>query len=244
MLEGSSMHTFSSKNEAKEHIAHDINTLLTNLHKTQQPFLLLLSGGSVFTILESLSDENFSDNATITVLDERYSTDPAVNNMAQLQQTAFYTRVNAKNTAVIDTTVRPTETKEALATRFDQALLGWRQHNPEGKIVAILGIGPDGHTSGMLPFPEDAELFVKLFENPERLVTAYDADGKNPYRYRATTTNIFLRDYIDHAFVYAVGENKKEALVSIFSEEGDLPTTPARILREMKKVDLYTDITL
>lgn len=238
------IYPFPTKDEATLHTAKAINRTLAKLYKENKPSLLLLSGGSAYAVLSHIDDDVLSEKTTITVLDERYSTDPTVNNMAQLQQTAFFQFVQKRKCHVIDTRVHQQESLDELAARFDKALSAWKNNNPDGEIVALLGIGPDSHTSGILPFPENSALFSQQFENAERIVVGYDAEGKNPYRYRVTTTNTFLRDFIDHSFVYAVGENKKEALSRVLAEDGDLPTTPARILREMKRVDLFTDVTI
>ncbi len=238
------IHTVATKEEACANLTQALNSTLKKLHEENKPFLLLVSGGSAFDLFPLITVSSIGQNVTIGVLDERYSTDPKENNFAQFQQTDFYHAAKEKGAKFIDTTVQDGETHEQHASRFEKALRDWKEKNSNGVIVSTVGIGPDGHTSGVLPFPENPSLFSELFENSDTLVAAYDADGKNPYRYRATTTNTFLRDYIDHAFVYAVGANKKEALTRLVAETGDLPTTPARVLLEMKDVALFTDVTL
>lgn len=232
----------SSKEEAGTQLTQQLNVKLQEAHTKKQQVLLLVSGGSAFDLFASIAVSLIDQNVTIGVLDERYSTDPKENNFAQFQQTDFYQAVKDQGAKFIDTTVQDGESHEAHAMRFQKALFDWKASHPDGVIIATVGIGPDGHTSGILPFPENPSLFSELFETPQKLVAAYDADGKNPYRYRSTTTNIFLREYIDHAFVYAVGENKRDALGRVVAESGDLPTTPARVLREMKDVQVFTDI--
>jgi len=238
------IHTFPTKEEVTMQTASVLNEILKKIQQENKSILLLLSGGSAFDLLSHIDEAILTDKTTIAVLDERYSTDPKINNFAQVQQTPFYTTTQESGVKTIDTTVQENETMEQLATRFQSSLQEWKKNNPDGEIVAIVGIGPDGHTSGILPFPENPALFAELFENPDKWVVSYDADGKNPYRYRATTTNIFLRNFIDHAVVYAVGENKKEALTRLIAETGSLAETPARVLREMKCVDLFTDVVI
>jgi len=239
-----SLHVFSSKDEAGAQLTEGLNKVLQAAHSQNKPVLLLLSGGSAFDLLSQIDADSLTEKVTIGVLDERYSRDPKENNFAQLQETDFYTTAIAKGVQVIDTTVQGEETHEAHAKRFERALVAWKESNPEGVIVATVGIGPDGHTSGMLPFPENPSLVAQLFDDPDTLVAAYDAEGKNPFRYRSTTTNTFMKEYLDHAFVYAVGEGKRNALTRLISENGDFATTPARVLREMKSVDLFTDVTV
>jgi 6-phosphogluconolactonase/glucosamine-6-phosphate isomerase/deaminase len=238
------VYILSSKGEVITKISKNLNIVLANTIKVEAPVLLLVSGGSAFDIFPHIDINNFGDKVTLGVLDERFSINSSENNMTQLKATDFYKQVLSNGCHIIDTAVIDGETIEQLENRFNDALLGWIKNNPQGVVIATVGIGPDGHTSGILPFPENPSLFSQLFENSKKLVVNYDADGKNPYRYRVTTTNTFLRDYIDHAFVYAVGENKKDALIRLKSDSGDLATTPARILREMKNVDLFTDIDI
>ncbi len=236
------IHRFVNKEEAVVQTAKKINEILTSLRVEKKPVLLLLSGGSALDLLNYIDEKNLADKLTIAVLDERYSTDEVVNNFMQVTKTPFYAAAKKNGVNVIETAVKTTETSEQLAKRFQTDLKVWKETNTKGEILAIVGIGPDGHTSGMLPFSENPELFAELFENPEKLVVNYDAEGKNPFRYRVTTTNTFMRDYIDHAVVYAVGENKRDALARLMAESGSLANTPARILREMKHVDLFTDV--
>ena len=59
-----------------------------------------------------------------------------------------------------------------------------------------------------------------------------------------TTTATYLTRHIHHAVVYAVGEEKRPALTAVLGEEGTLHETPARVLRGLRDVQLYTDITL
>ena len=238
------VHTVASKGEAASALTEKLNVVLSEAQQDKKSVLLLVSGGSAFDLFPLITASSIDQNVTIGVLDERYSTDPKENNFAQFQQTDFYHGAKEKGAKFIDTTVQDGEVHEQHASRFEQALREWKETNSEGIIVATVGIGPDGHTSGVLPFPENPSLFSELFENPEKLVAAYDADGKNPYRYRSTTTNTFLKEYLDHAFVYAVGENKKDALTRVVSDTGSLAETPARVLREMKDVQLFTDVTL
>lgn len=244
MADNFRIHQVSSKEEAASELTQKLNPVLAQAQSVNNSVLLLVSGGSAFDLFPLIDTASIDEHVTIGVLDERYSTDPKENNFAQFQTTAFYQAAKEKGAQFIDTTVQEGEEHEAHAKRFEKAFLDWDEVNPDGVIVATVGIGPDGHTSGILPFPENPSRFEELFENIDILVAAYDAEDKNPYRYRSTTTNTFLRDYLDYAFVYAVGANKKDALTRVIAESGDLPTTPARVLRELQSVDLFTDVSL
>ncbi len=208
--------------------------------------LLLLSGGSCLSLLEKVNTDKLSSSVTVAApLDERFSTDPKESNMSLIMATEFYKKARGQGVNVFDTRVREGETQAVLAERFNCDLNDWLKKNPDGIIIATVGIGPDGHTSGMMPFPEAPEKFKELFEGDDetKLVTGYDATGKNPYPFRITTTMNLMRK-IDTAIVYAAGENKREALTRLMDPKADLASTPAAILKEIPgDVYLFTDLT-
>ena len=202
-------------------------------------FLFLSSGGSSLTLLEYLDPQYFGAQSTISVLDERYSEDPSVSTMAQLEQTAFYRMVREAGAHFIDTKVQPGESIASLASRFEEALRAWVERT-EGVIIASVGVGPDAHTSGIMPYPEDPCYFDTLFNDAAHWVAAYDAHDKNPHRLRVTTTLPFLRR-IDSAIIFIVGENKRPALEKLLSDAGTHRESPCRIWREVAGAKVYTD---
>lgn len=222
--------------------AQKLNSIFA--HVGHKPVLFLVSGGSSLQLLDHIKLQDVPPQLTIAPLDERYSSDPTENNMAQIMSTTFYTSLK-EAVKWIDTRVRANETQSMLATRFNQELQNWLAQNPDGEIIATIGIGPDGHVSGMMPYPENPKLFETLFmpSNSAELVTAYDAQQKNQYPLRVTT-NMHLLRKINHSVIFAAGNNKREALARLVSDTGTLAETPARILREMSNTHLYTDITV
>lgn len=218
-----------------------LNEVLGDYKKSATSVLLLLSGGSALKLIEGIDVSNLGPQTTVTVLDERYSQDPEINNFAKIASSEFYAKAKEQGAHFIDTRVVENETQDDLTRRFNSALGEWMQRNPNGKIVATVGMGPDGHVSGIMPFPEDPERFAKLFEG-EELVAGYDATDKNEYPERVTTTMTFLRK-IDQAIVFISGKSKREAWRKFRSESGSLAQTPARVLREMSgNVFIFTDL--
>lgn len=232
-------------NENIEILLSSARNLLTSLLNKREgrAILFLCSGGSAFELLHDISPECFSSALTIGVIDERYSRDEAVNNFAQLQKTDFYKVAVRAGAHTIDTFPRADETLEMLARRFEGELKGWMENNQSGLMVATMGIGEDGHTAGIMPFPEDRATFSALFEDSDVWVRGYDAGKKSKYPLRITTTITFLKE-IDHSIVYCVGENKREALMRVFADTGTRAETPSRVIRDIKNVMLFTDITL
>jgi len=211
---------YKTKEEAKQAAARKLNQLLG---AQEEPILFLASGGSSLKLLEGIRLEN---HVTVSVLDERYSPDPAINNFAQLFKII-------QPEKFIDTRVRPQETLQQLAERFEQGLREWKRKNPNGKIIITQGMGSDGHTAGIMP---------GVSFDDKRWVVGYDAKEKSKFPLRVTTTYSFLRDQVDYSIAYITGEEKRNAFKKLLAEKGRLIETPARIMREMKQVEIFTDI--
>lgn len=205
-----------------------------------KPFLFLSSGGSSLKILDYVNPIYFNSESTLTILDERYSKDASVNNFAQLEETSFYKNVAQNKCQIINTKPLENETMHGLAERFESQLKKWLENYKDGVIIASIGIGSDSHTAGIMPYPENNKFFEDMFNNKDSLVVAYDATGKNLHRDRVTTTLPFLRK-IKSAVVLASGDSKKNALINLLSDNGNLAESPCRILRELENVQIFTD---
>ncbi len=205
-----------------------------------RPILFLTSGGSSFDLLDHVKIPQDS-HISVGVLDERYSLDPTINNFTQLKNTPFFQRSEKLFEHILDTSASELNSLEEFAGWYESWIRTWMVENPTGVIIATIGMGSDGHTSGMMPFPEDESRFEKLFNDGYRLVVGYDAGNKNQYPMRATTTCEFMRR-IHHGVAYIVGEGKQEAWGRVVSDTGNLAQTPARILREMEDVRVFTDL--
>lgn len=203
------------------------------------PVLLLVSGGSALKILSYVYLTRCG-HMTIGLVDERISDNVKDRNMTALEATGFFRLV--KHAHPVFLSVKQEVTLPRSARQYEEDLRSWRKNHLDGKIVVIAGIGPDGHTAGIMPFPNDPEQFRKLFEGREWVV-GYDAGEKSQFPHRVTLTNTFLRQ-ADAVVVFACGREKKEAIERTLESEGNLHQTPARIVREMKHVGLYTNIPL
>lgn len=204
------------------------------------PVLFLVSGGSCFDVLNALPSELFDTRLTVGVVDERFTGDEKVNNYLQLTRTPFYEMIASHGVTIIESVPQENESVEGMAKRYETELKGWRMSHADGVIVSCMGIGRDGHTAGIMAYPDDKRTFEFYFEDADSWVVGYDASWRNPYPLRVTTTCPFLRS-MDAAVVYVVGEEKKKALTVVLAESGELHKTPGRIIREMKHCLLYTD---
>lgn len=217
-----------------------INSLLATYFET--PVLLMVAGGSAREVLSILDPELISENLTITVTDERYTDDLDDNNFAALQATHFYNDLIEAGAYCIDTQIFQGESHKEHSARFAKNLADWRRDFPNGKIIALFGVGEDGHIAGIIPgVLADAD-FDKTFNNKNVIATDLEATG-NKHALRTTVTFPFMRE-IDFPLVYIVGIEKTEALANTVAKEGSLYKTPARILQEMREPIIFTDISV
>ncbi|MDO8633452.1 MAG: 6-phosphogluconolactonase [Candidatus Wildermuthbacteria bacterium] len=213
-----------TKEEAIKNAGKKLNELF--LSHQHSPVLFLSSGGSSLELLDEVEEQYLSHNLTVGMLDERMNVDPEASNSSKFRKTSFFAKLEAKNILLVDI--------------FKEGFT-FREKYPQGKVIITQGVGADGHTAGVFPFPEDEKKFQDLFEDKERLVVEYDAGGKTEYSSRVTVTMPFLRK-VDHSVVYMVGEDKHDALERVLAEEGTLHETPGRIVREMRDATIFTDI--
>lgn len=238
------MNVFSNTN--REYVKQKATEELSSLFKEYQEtsILFLSSGGSALELLEGLDKNLLGPHITISVLDERFDKDPKINNFAQLMLTMFYKDALKAGVNFIDTRVEENEDIDTLAVRFESDLREWIGQGKDGVILVTQGLGLDGHTSGVMPYPEDNEKFLSLFESDNTHAVGYNAGVKNQYPLRVTTTNTFLRDYVDHSIFYVPTDDKKEALRKTMDKKSKLSEIPARIIHQMSDVRVFTTISL
>lgn len=194
-------------------------------------------------ILNHINGDLLGKRVTIGVTDDRYSYDPSINNFAQMMDLPFYGLASDKGCSFIDARPKQGESVEEQGERFNQELQSWVKNNPKGVVIVTQGVGPDRHTCGMMPYPENPGKFADLFENPGVLAVGYNAGDKNEYPKRITVTMPFLRRYVVASVVFMAGASKKSALADILAPEGELAAVPARILRDLSHVGIFTDIS-
>ena len=211
--------------KAKEDAGQKISSLLKEY--AGAPVLLMLSGGSARDVLEYIDLEDITESVTIALVDERLNVKGVDSNAWQLVQTDWFQSTKKRGS-------KPCHLEQG-------ALKDWRAQNSNGKIITLLGMGPDGHTAGILPMPEHQELFKSLFIDTDNWVTEYVHESTdNPFKERVTITARFLITEVDDIIVYEVGEDKCKRLNSLKQEYAP-HIEPADILTRLEKVDVYTD---
>jgi 6-phosphogluconolactonase/glucosamine-6-phosphate isomerase/deaminase len=201
--------------------------------------LLMLSGGSSLAVYDAIMPQWLSDHVTLVMTDDRFSREMNINNTHLLQATDFYNEAINADAYFISTEVWNERTPEELAKRFEYGLRQWREEFPDGVVIAVFGMGEDGHVAGMIP--DRDQTFADLFQNPGKWVTGYSTPN-NEHHERVTITMPFIIKYVDHAVAYISGEKKRAALDRLLAEKGSLAETPVRVLRELKDAEVFTDI--
>jgi len=206
-------------------------------HYKDKPTLLLLSGGSALSILDHVTETVLGPQLTITTLDERFSTDPDVNNFTQIKTTAFYRRAKDQEVSMIDTSVIETDTLEEAGKRFEAALRDWRNENLGGVIIATMGVGIDGHTAGIFP-----NAYNEYFSGDDWVASYKVQESINPYTKRITVTPQFLLEHVTHAIGFIVGDEKRSVLDNLQKDSCSHGEIPACVMREMKSVTIITSL--
>jgi 6-phosphogluconolactonase/glucosamine-6-phosphate isomerase/deaminase len=200
------------------------------------PVLLLLSGGSAFSILEAIPVSVLDSRITLGVLDERYDTDSSVNNFAQLSETEFFKQAVLSGALFIDTRVASGESLQNLGLRFNHTLTKWRENNQSGVVLITLGLGKDGHTAGLMPG------YVEEVSWSGVLAMGYEvAPSVNPYTKRVTVTSRFLKNEVTAGVAYVAGSDKCPVLDRLLRAEGEIETTPALLWHSIPALTIITD---
>jgi 6-phosphogluconolactonase/glucosamine-6-phosphate isomerase/deaminase len=201
--------------------------------------LLLLSGGSALSILDYLTTTGIDASLTLTVLDERYSYNDKINNFAQIEKYSFFTEARIGGMRIIDTKILPTESLVEVGQRFEKALHDWREQNKDGYIIAVLGVGTDGHTAGIFPNIDYIDW------SADKWVESYTVSKDvNPFPERITVNFSFLRTEVSRTLVYAVGEEKKVILERLMNGTDAPSSLPIAIAKDMPAVTIVTDQNL
>ena len=185
--------------------------------------LWLVSGGSAIGVAvaaaKHLAGRDLS-GLTVSLIDERYGpVGHSDSNWRQLADAGFMP-AGATRHPVLDG-----NSQAKTAEAFDEFLhIQFAQRHFH---IGLLGIGPDGHTSGILPHSPAVAA--------PGLVASYDGGA-----YRRITTTPHALSHLSEAVVYAAGQDKWPVLDRL---ETDLPLAeqPAQALKAVPKLTIFTD---
>lgn len=195
---------------------------------------LFLSGGSTPKFLyQNLAKEKKLIAGTAALVDERYfqNSELKFTNEDMIRNTGLISYLDSNDISFCG--ILENKSLKETASGYDKVVQNLFEKFP--KIVAILGIGKDGHTAGLSPRNEKLKIknekFAEYFE---------DFPGELKERISLTFHAIYKMDMI---LVLVFGKEKKKALELLFSE-GSIAEIPARFLNQpeiSKRTLLITD---
>jgi len=227
-------------------VSDDLSGRILARLKKNLPVLFLVSGGSTVNIAIEVcravlagypgKKETLKWLFTISQIDERFG--PAGHqdsNWQLLLNHGFQSDLYSVLPILRDNSASR-EAFDAAVSRFNLFLNDAVHKRKHGNlfITGLFGIGPDGHTAGILP--ETPASSMEL--SGSRLAAGY----KSALFTRITVAPAFFQ-YIDYAAVYVSGAEKQQVLESL---QNELPVTeqPAQLLKQTAETVIYTDIDL
>lgn len=200
--------------------------------------VLYLSGGSLKALYELVAAEEKLHPGAVGLVDERYG-EPMHSNSNQIAIKStgllrYFEMLNIPFYPVLQGLSR-----EETADAYDQKIRELNAVFP--KSIGILGIGPDGHISGIAPNRSDFTNPVFDNERKSLLISEFN-DAKGKFKERVTTTFLGI-EMLDLIVVLAFGSAKQKALDLMF-EEGKEEEIPARFFKRpgvAQKTLLITD---
>lgn len=197
--------------QSAQHIADYLSANAT------QKTIILLSGGSSAKVgvkaLELLSPE-ILPSIVISQADERYVPLDSSDLNANLLRSLGLSSVQAPFQPIV---ADGRQSRDEAALAFSGTLQGWVDKGAQ--FVAILGLGTDNHTAGILPNTTAAH-------DNSQLVVSYATDAFE----RITIGPAFFSN-ISYAFLYAEGTEKASA-VSLLAGELDTRQYPAQLIKK------------
>lgn len=209
----------SDINSAADFVAERI---LGQLEKGQQVLWLVPGGSSISVAVEAakIIAKHDHHNLTITLTDERYGDiGHPDSNWRQLKEAGFILPEANIIRVLFDYSFQ--ETAKVFASNLKKEL-------PEADyVIALFGVGADGHTAGILPGSP------ALFS--EKFACAYDAGNFE----RVTITPLVI-PYINEAIIFAQGESKWPTLKKL-NQDISINDQPVQILKKINKLTIFSD---
>jgi 6-phosphogluconolactonase/glucosamine-6-phosphate isomerase/deaminase len=220
----------TSKEEVFQTAVTHIESSLRQAVENGKHVLFLPSGGSNIELLTQL-DKSLLHHSAVTIFpfDERFDSGDQ-NNSLQIQRLSIPIRTMVP---------RDAEGLREFGERYHQFLDEWMKQHPDGVVIAIIGIGPDGHVAGISP--GDETWFDRTFMDLPADTWAVGYEGYLMPPKRVTVTPQFIQKKIDEGIIVATGSGKAEALRQMRTV-GKFAKIPARLLNNSRgTMTLYTD---
>jgi len=228
-----------------EQTAQKVSATLTESVSVYEHVFLLLSAGSWVSVYQSMAPLLASrdmGNLTVGLVDERYvPKGHADSNDRQISDSHLIKNLVSQGATYIpvlqDIDPGPTMTTLIANTAYGEIF----SHHPH--VIMTLGLGPDGHTAGILP-SSSASLFDARFHDHADLVyyETTPSETANPYTKRITISPSSIQK-ADEIIIYAAGAAKKPIIDRIETSDDPPYLFPAGILRPLSdRVTVYTDV--
>jgi len=197
--------------------------------------LVLLSGGSAVNIYQRLAEyikrsQFVSENLAVGQVDERFRPENSDDiNAVQIEKTGLIEVLKRKGIKFYK--ILQKGSLERAADEYNRIMEElFRSYKFK---MAILGIGRDGHTAGLLPG------YRKEWDK-NTFVTGYKNKGEFPERI-TITPKAFGR--LDYGLTIVAGEEKREVMEGILKKkEIDVNLLPGILINRIKKVETVMDL--
>lgn len=206
-----------------EDVAGYLSKVISSRLSRDEKVLWLIPGGSSIEVAVAAAKQLSStelNNLTISLSDERYGPPGHPDSNWQLLKEAGFKLPGAKLVSVLqgvslDKTTRTYD--KFLKTALYEANYS----------IGFLGIGPDGHTAGILP--------GSVGISSQNYAVSYEG-----YDFKRITMTARAISELDEVVCYAVGEAKRPTLIKL-KEELNPAEQPAQILKRVPKLTIVTD---
>ncbi|MCA9327574.1 6-phosphogluconolactonase [Candidatus Saccharibacteria bacterium] len=165
---------------------------------------------------------DFLENLHILPVDERYGpVGHADSNSEQMRKAGFNPAAANWHDVLTGSSMQDT------VHAYGQ--LAEKLYDDAAAVIATLGLGPDGHTAGVLPHSPATN-------DPNSSVVGYEWSD-----HQRMTLDLSLLREIDQAFVLAYGETKETAIQRLVANTEPLVDLPAKVLYDIPTVTVYND---
>lgn len=209
--------------QAVSYIAERIRTLLAS----DKSVLWLVSGGSNIplqvAVMERIPD-SLSKDLTIMPVDERYGPyNHPDSNCAQIRRAGF----ESKHAECVDILEEGRSADDTVRLLNDFVA---REIAIGDYVFATLGMGPDGHTAGILP------------HSPALSCSDLAMYYKGSDFMRITLCADTIAQHSDEIVLSAFGEEKHDALRKLAGKDDEREIIPAMLLRETPNSTVFNDL--
>ncbi|MFT5037420.1 MAG: 6-phosphogluconolactonase/glucosamine-6-phosphate isomerase/deaminase [Candidatus Azotimanducaceae bacterium] len=212
------------------------------LKQGHKNYLVLLSGGSALSVLDSIDNAVLGPHITFMMADERFSDDPKINNYLQFTQTELYRQVGESGAKTINSVPDPKKgSSEETALSIEKTFEYYFKVHEDCYVLALMGIGEDGHIAGIFPKKSVGDFSQKFITN-----TLYISvhEKENKHQERMTITPYFIKKHVNEIVIFASGKNKCNGILQqLQNTDSSEHEVPALMLSRHKNATLYTDCT-